>query len=67
MKSRQLIIENHGITIIRTNPDAADFDINRLTNQIYTTLLNQLKSKSNYQLKKSLIDDLSKKLVRIKI
>ena len=67
MKSRQLIIENHGITIIRTNPDAADFDINRLTNQIYTTLLNQLKSKSNYQLKKSLIGDLSKKLVRIKI
>ena len=33
-KSRQLMIESHGITIIRTNPDAADFDMNRLTNQI---------------------------------
>ena len=33
-KSRQLMIESHGITIIRTNPDAADFDMNRLINQI---------------------------------
>ena len=29
------MIENHEITIIRTNPDAADFDMNRLINQIY--------------------------------
>ena len=28
-KSRQLMIESHGITIIRTNPDAADFDMNK--------------------------------------
>ena len=34
-KSRQLMIESHGITIIRTNPDAADFDMNNLINQIY--------------------------------
>ena len=34
-KSRQLMIESHGITIIRTNPDAADFGMSRLTNQIY--------------------------------
>ena len=34
-KSRQLMIENHRITIIRTNPDAADFAMNRLTNEIY--------------------------------
>ena len=34
-KNRQSMIENHGITIIRTNPDAADFNINRLINQIY--------------------------------
>ena len=27
--SRQLMIESHGITIIRTNPDAAGFDMNR--------------------------------------
>ena len=35
-KSRQLMIESHGIAIIRNNPYAADFDINRLINQIYT-------------------------------
>ena len=28
VKSRQLMIESHEITIIRTNPDAEDFDIN---------------------------------------
>ena len=33
-KSRQLTIESYGITIIRTNSDAADFDMNRLINQI---------------------------------
>ena len=33
-KCRQLMIENHGITIVRTNPDGTDFDINRLINQI---------------------------------
>ena len=38
-KSRQLMIESHGITIIRTNPDAADFDMNRLINQIYTRII----------------------------
>ena len=26
-KNRQLIIESHGITFIRTNPDAADFEM----------------------------------------
>ena len=34
-KDRQSMIENHGITIIRTNLDAADFNINKLINQIY--------------------------------
>ena len=34
-QSRQLMIDSHGITIIRTNPDAADFGMSRLTNQIY--------------------------------
>ena len=34
-KNRQLMIEGHEITIIRTNPDAANFDMNRLINQIY--------------------------------
>ena len=60
-KSRQLMIENHGITIIRTNVDAADFDINRLLNQIYAHIIESTK-KQKLSTKKSLIDDLSKKL-----
>ena len=40
-QSRQFIIESHGITIIRTNPDAADFDMNKLINQMY---MHQLKN-----------------------
>ena len=44
------MIESHGITIIRTNPGATDFDINRLINQIYTQIIKLTK--------KSLIDDL---------
>ena len=50
------MIESHEITIIRTNPDAADFDMNRLINQIYTHI------KST---KKSLIDNLSKRLLEL--
>ena len=56
-KNRQLMIESHGITIIRTNPDAADFDMNRLINQIYKHIIKSTK--------KSLIDDLSKRLLEL--
>ena len=35
-KSRQLTIESHGITIIRTNPDATDFDMNRPKKEVET-------------------------------
>ena len=44
-KSRQLMIESHGITIIRINPDAADFDMNRLINQIYKHISQSNKEK----------------------
>ena len=53
------MVESHGITIIRTNPEAADFDINRLINQMYTHIIESTKK----QTKKSLIDDLSKRLL----
>ena len=33
-KERQKLIEDHGRTVIRTNPDARDFNIYRLINQI---------------------------------
>ena len=44
-KSRQLMIEIHGITVIRTNPDAADFDMNKLINQIYKHISQSKKEK----------------------
>ena len=50
-QSTQFMIESYEITIIRTNPDGADFDMNRLINQIYTNIIKSTK--------KSLIDDLS--------
>ena len=64
-KSRQLMIESLGITIIRTNPDAADFDINRLINQIYTHIAESIKKQTRVSTKKSLIDDLSKRLLEL--
>ena len=50
-KSRQLIIESHGITITRINPDAADSDMNKLINYI-STLLNQIKKIGKEKLEK---------------
>ena len=44
-KNRQLIIESYGITIIRTNPDAANFDMNRLINEIYKHISQSNKEK----------------------
>ena len=60
-KSGQLMTENHGIIIIRTNPDAADFDMNRLINQIYTRIIKWTKKQTKVSNKKPLIDDLSKR------
>ena len=53
------MIESNGITIIRTNPDAADFDMNRLINQIYTRIIKSTK--------KSLIDHLLKRLLALEV
>ena len=60
------MIECHGITIIRTNPDAADFDMNRLINQIYTHITESTKKQTKVSTEKSLIDDLSKRLLELK-
>ena len=49
-KSRQLMIESHGITIIRTNPDASDFEI-RLINQIYTHIIKSTKKQTKVSAK----------------
>ena len=64
-KSRQSIIESPGITIIRTNPDAANFDMYRLINQIYKHIIESTKNQTKVSTKKSLIDDLSKRLLEL--
>ena len=64
-KSRQLMIESYEITIIRTNPDATDFDINMLINQIYKHIIESTKNQTKVSTKKSLIDDLSKRLLEL--
>ena len=58
--------ESHGITIIRTNPDDADFNMNRLINQIYMHIIKSTKKQTNVSTKKSPIDDLSKRLLKFK-
>ena len=59
------MIESHGITIIRTKPDAADFDMNRLINQVYTDIIESTEKQTKVSTKKSLIDDLSKRLLKL--
>ena len=59
------MIESHRITIIRTNPDAADFDMNRLITQIYKHIIESPKNETKIPTKKSQIDDLSKRLLEL--
>ena len=59
------MIESHEITITRTNPHDADFDMNRLINQIYTYIIKSTKKQTKVSTKKSLIDDLSKRLLEL--
>ena len=64
-KSRQLMIESYGITVIRTNPDAADFNINRLIKQIYMHVIKSTRNQIEKSTKKSLIYDLSKRFLTL--
>ena len=64
-KSRQLMMESHGITIIGTNPDAADFDMNRLISKIYKHIIESTKNQTKVSTKKSLIDDLPKRFLEL--
>ena len=51
--------ESYGIAVIRTNPDAEDFDMNRLITLICTHIINSTK--------KSLSGYFFKKIARIRI
>ena len=39
--------ESQGITTIRTNPDDADFHMNKLINQIWTHIIKSTKKQTN--------------------
>ena len=60
-KSRTKMIENHGITLIGTNPNGPNFDIKNLVVQRCICIKEAIKK----QTKKSLIDDLSKRLLEL--
>ena len=57
--------EWYWITIIRTYANAADFDMNWLINQIYMLIIESTKKANQVSTKKSLIDNLSKKLLEL--
>ena len=59
------MIESNGITIIRTNPDAADFNMYRLINQIHKHIAESTKNQTKVSSKKPQIDDLSKRLLEL--
>ena len=54
-----MIEENIGCTFIRINPDAADFNINKVVNQVYM----KIKQSTIKSAEKSLIDNLSRELL----
>ena len=62
---RQLMLEGHRITVIRTNPVAPNA-INRLINQMYMHIIKSTKKQTEKLTKKSLWWS-SKKIARIRI
>ena len=56
------MIEGHRIIVIRTDPETL-YCINRLINQIYMHIIKWTKKQTEKSTKKSLIDDLSKRLL----
>ena len=56
------MIESYGITAVRTNRDAADFNINKLINQIYMHIIKSTKKQTQKTSNNSLFDDLWKDL-----
>ena len=60
-ESRTKMIENHEITLIRTNPDDPNFNIKNLIVQIRICIKEVIKNRT----KKSLIDNLSKRLLEL--
>ena len=60
------MIKGHGITAIRTNPEAPNC-INSLINQIYMHIIRWTKKQTEKSTKKSLINDLSNSLLELEL
>ena len=56
------MIDGNGITVVRTNPETANC-INRLINQAHLHIIKSIKEQTANSTKKSLINDLSKRLL----
>ena len=65
-QSRQLRIEGHGITVIRTNPEAPNC-INKLINQIYMHIIESTKKQTEKSTIKRIDWWYFKKIARIRI
>ena len=63
-QSKQLIIEGHGTTVVRTNPETSNC-INRLINQIYMHIVRGTKKQTDKSTKNLLIHNLSKRLLEL--
>ena len=46
------MIESYGINVIRTNADAADFNMDRLINQVYMHIIKSTKKQTEKSTKK---------------
>ena len=53
------MIDGNGITVVRTNPEAANC-INRLINQAHMHIIKSIKEQTPNSTKKPLINDISK-------
>ena len=63
-QNKQLIIEGHGTTVVRTNPEASN-SINRLINQIYMHIVRGTKKQTDKSTKNLLNHNLSKRLLEL--
>ena len=63
-RSKQLMIESHELTVIRTNPEASNC-INRLLNQIYMHIIKSTKNQAKKSSEKTLINVLPKRLLEL--
>ena len=62
-----MVEEKLGSAFIRTDPDAADFNINKAINLVRKYIIESSNELTEKSTKVSLIDNISKKTIRIRI